>query len=397
MDRPFYPDLIKFFYSNLRISANGYLQSEVNKKRIKLKPDDWYNIAHLKYEGRKISFTGIPKDIHFDRDMALASMLRPNMQGERAKTVGFININDRLLHYVHDRVNNDDEGQPQPQNVVHDHPVQGTNHFDGLVDFVAMDRPFYPDLIKFFYSNLRISANGYLQSEVNKKRIKLKPDDWYNIAHLKYEGRKISFTGIPKDIHFDRDMALASMLRPNMQGERAKTVGFININDRLLHYVCKASDTPLPYGVLITQIMQYSGVDFSLDANTTIGKRQHFSTRSLKRLNIVYVDGVWQHDRVNNDDEGQPQPQNVVHDHPVQGTNHFDGDFEDPPLHSNSEIIHQMWDGVQDLQNRMQGIEDMQGHVQRIEDNLSNLTLDMNRQMAEVNFNVNLILHKLDD
>ena len=143
--------------------------------------------------------------------------------------------------------------------------------------------------------------------------------------------------------------------------------------------------------------MQYSGVDFSPDANTTIGKRQHFSTRSLKRLNIVYVDGVWQHDRVNNDDEGQPQPQNVVHDHPVQGTNHFDGDFEDPPLHSNSEIIHQMWDGVQDLQNRMQGIEDMQGHVQRIEDNLSNLTLDMNRQMAEVNFNVNLILHKLDD
>ena len=50
---------------------------------------------------------------------------------------------------------------------------------------------------------------------------------------------------------------------------------------------CKASDTPLPYGVLITQIMQYSGVDFSLDANTTIGKRQHFSTRSLKRLILL--------------------------------------------------------------------------------------------------------------
>jgi len=34
--------------------------------------------------------------------------------------------------------------------------------FQGLVDFVAMDRPFYPDLIKVFYANLRISANGYL-------------------------------------------------------------------------------------------------------------------------------------------------------------------------------------------------------------------------------------------
>jgi len=166
--------------------------------------------------------------------------------------------------------------------------------FQGLVDFVAMDRPFYPDLIKVFYSNLRISANGYLQSEVNKKRIKLKPDDWYNIAHLKYEDRKISFTDIPEDIHFDRDMALASMLRPDMQGERARIVSSINVNDRLLHYVvvhiltprmtnfakllqedilmmwllknnisinwphhimqhmlkCKASDTPLPYGVI---------------------------------------------------------------------------------------------------------------------------------------------------
>jgi len=32
-----------------------------------------------------------------------------------------------------------------------------------------------------------------------------------------------------------------------------------------------------------------------------------------------------------------------------------------------------------------------------IEENLSNLTIDVNKQMAEVNFNVNLILHKLED
>jgi len=39
----------------------------------------------------------------------------------------------------------------------------------------------------------------------------------------------------------------------------------------------------------------------------------------------------------------------------------------------------------------------MQGRVQRIEENLSNLTLNVNRQMAKVNFNVNLILHKIED
>ena len=62
-----------------------------------------------------------------------------------------------------------------------------------------------------------------------------------------------------------------------------------------------------------------------------------------------------------------------MHDDPVLETNHFDGNLEEPPLHPNFEMLHQMWDGVQDLQNRMQG------RVQRIEENLSNLTLDMNR------------------
>ena len=49
-----------------------------------------------------------------------------------------------------------------------------------------MNCPYYVDLIKVFYSNLKISVNGYLLSEVNKKKIKLKPDDWFNIAHLMY-------------------------------------------------------------------------------------------------------------------------------------------------------------------------------------------------------------------
>lgn len=41
-------------------------------------------------------------------------------------------------------------------------------------------------------------------------------------------------------------------------------------------------------------------------------------------------------------------------------------------------------------------MEQIQGHVQQIEVNLVKLSLDMNRQFAEVNFNVNLVLHKLD-
>ncbi|BAT75180.1 hypothetical protein VIGAN_01300300, partial [Vigna angularis var. angularis] len=75
---------------------------------------------------------------------------------------------------------------------------------------------YYPDLIKVFYSNLKISGNGYLLSEVNKRRIRLKPADWLNVAKMKYEGQKLCFSNIPDDFPYDRDMALATMVIPEM-------------------------------------------------------------------------------------------------------------------------------------------------------------------------------------
>ncbi|BAT72937.1 hypothetical protein VIGAN_01038400 [Vigna angularis var. angularis] len=54
----------------------------------------------MKYEGQKLSFSNIPDDFPYDREMALATMVIPEMQGHRVKTVGCLNINDRLLHYV---------------------------------------------------------------------------------------------------------------------------------------------------------------------------------------------------------------------------------------------------------------------------------------------------------
>ncbi|WVY93734.1 hypothetical protein V8G54_032822 [Vigna mungo] len=116
---------------------------------------------------------------------------------------------------------------------------------------------------------------------------------------MKYKGKKLCYVNIPYDFPYDREMILATMVRPEMQGQHVKTIGCLNINDRLLHYVivhmltprtgnfakvlhedifmlwvlknniainwphhimqhtlkCKAGDTPLPYDVLITQIM----------------------------------------------------------------------------------------------------------------------------------------------
>ncbi|XP_052726056.1 uncharacterized protein LOC128194456 [Vigna angularis] len=282
--------------------------------------------------------------------------------------------------------------------------------FQGVVQFLTLQGSYYPDLIKVFYSNLKISGKGYLLSEVNKRKIRFKPADWLNVANLKYDSQKLCYSNIPEDFPYDRDMALATMIIPDLQGgQGVLTVGCLNINDRLLHYVtvhmltprpgnfarllqedifmiwvlknnivinwphhimqhmlkCKGSDTPLPYGVLMTHIMAYCGVNVDADANTHIGSRHHFSINSLKRMKIVNVNSVWQHDL--DDDEEEEQPDH--HENPVQSPR---------PL-SNPNMINQMWEGVQDLRHKMQGMELMQVRVQRIEDNLANLSLDMNR------------------
>ncbi|KAL2346268.1 hypothetical protein Fmac_000268 [Flemingia macrophylla] len=53
-----------------------------------------------RYEGRKLSFPDISEDMQYDRDTTLTSMIRPEMQGRNVRSVGSLNINDRLLHYV---------------------------------------------------------------------------------------------------------------------------------------------------------------------------------------------------------------------------------------------------------------------------------------------------------
>ncbi|WVY92080.1 hypothetical protein V8G54_037594 [Vigna mungo] len=226
--------------------------------------------------------------------------------------------------------------------------------FQGVVEFLTLQAPFYPDLIKVFYSNLKISGNGYLISEVHKRRIKLKPADWLKIVNMKYEGQKLCYSTIPDDFPYDREMTLATM----------EDIFMIWVLKNNIHHImqhmlkCKAGDAPLPYDG---------------DASTHIGTKYHFSIHSLKRLNIVNVNGVWQHD-VGNDEEEQTQ--------------HDDNPVQPPPDLSNPNMMTQIWEGVQDLQHRMQGMEQMQGQVQRIKDNLANLSLDMNRQFAQLNQNL---------
>ncbi|KAL2333633.1 hypothetical protein Fmac_014846 [Flemingia macrophylla] len=80
----------------------------------------------------------------------------------------------------------------------------------------------------------------------------------------------------------------------------------------------KDNDMHLPYAILITKIMSHYGVDLSIDAAIDLGWHHCFYKKTLKKLNVVNVDGVWQHGRVNQDhgqnaeDEDQPMPEEHV-------------------------------------------------------------------------------------
>ncbi|XP_052735333.1 uncharacterized protein LOC108343552 isoform X3 [Vigna angularis] len=212
-------------------------------------------------------------------------------------------------------------------------------------------------------------------------------------AHLKYQGQKLSFPTIPDDLPYNRDMAFSDMIRPELQGQNAKTVGAMNVNDRLLHYAlvhilspratnfakimhedtfmlwamknnilinwphhimqhmmkCKDNKMPLPYGILITQIMGYYGVDLTIDSSTVLGWTHYFGTKSLKKLNIVNVNGVWHHGGANEDDEQQPE-EDIEHEEASVPDHRVEDSRPQPPIQHDAQMLSQIWGGIQHLQ-----------------------------------------------
>ncbi|WVY94008.1 hypothetical protein V8G54_033096 [Vigna mungo] len=294
--------------------------------------------------------------------------------------------------------------------------------FQGLEEFVSMECPYFEDLIRVFYSNLRVE-NGYLYTEVNKTKIEMKPADWLTIAHLKYQGQQLSFPTIPDDLPYNRDMAFSDMIRPELQGQNVKTVGAMNVNDRLLHYVlvhilspratnfakimhedtfmlwamknnilinwphhimqhmikCKDNKMPLPYGILITQIMGYYGVDLTIDSSTVLGWTHYFGTRSLKKLNIVNVNGVWHHGGANEDEEQQHEEEDIEHEETSVPDHHVEDSKPQPPIQHDAQMLSQIWGGIQHLQ-----------------EGLANLNITVTRGFDRVTERINSLEERFD-
>ncbi|KAL2331139.1 hypothetical protein Fmac_018720 [Flemingia macrophylla] len=310
--------------------------------------------------------------------------------------------------------------------------------FQGLQHhYVTMSCSYYEDLTKVFYSNLRVSQAGHLYSEVNKTKIKMKSADWLIVAGLKYQGHKLSFTNIPEGIDYDRDTALASIIRPEMQGRNVRNAGSLNINDRLLHYVyvhilaprssnfaqllqedifmlwaiknnmlinwphfimehmikCRDNDMHLPYAILITKIMSHFGVDLSIDAAVDLGWNHCFYKKTLKKLNVVYVDGVWQHGMVNQDHgqndehQDQPIPEEHVADIGPQ-----------PALQYDPQMLSQIWSGIQGLQEGLHNLNiNVNSGIQGLQQGLNTLTTNVNTGFSTVHTRLDDLEKRFDD
>ncbi|KAL2340175.1 hypothetical protein Fmac_008115 [Flemingia macrophylla] len=255
--------------------------------------------------------------------------------------------------------------------------------------------------------------------------------------HLEFQGQKLTFTNIPEGIDYDRDTALVSMIRPEMQGRNVKNAGSLNINDRLLHYVyvhilaprssnfaqllqedifmlwviknnmfinwphfimehmikCKDNDMHLPYAILITKIMSHYGVDLSTDAAIDLGWHHCFYKKTLKKLNVVNVDGVWQHGRVNQDhgqnakDENQPMPEEHVADIGPQ-----------PPLQYDPQILSQIWSGIQGLQEGLQNLNiNVNSGIHGLQEGLNTLTTNVNTGFSIVHSRIDDLEKRFDD
>ena len=75
--------------------------------------------------------------------------------------------------------------------------------YQGLQQFVTLKGPYYDDVMKAFYSNLKVIEEGNLLSEVNNKKIIVTPCDWMLLARLKYDGVHLSYPNIPERLNYN--------------------------------------------------------------------------------------------------------------------------------------------------------------------------------------------------
>lgn len=96
---------------------------------------------------------------------------------------------------------------------------QNLLNWQGLQPFLGINLPYYEDLVRVFYTNVKITLVGHLAIEICRRMIHIKEMDWMTIAHLQYDGLKLTPGTIPEELNFDRALALSSIIREDVEGE----------------------------------------------------------------------------------------------------------------------------------------------------------------------------------
>jgi len=94
-----------------------------------------------------------------------------------------------------------------------------------------MKLPCYEELVRVFYTNMKITPLGELAIEICGKQIHINQMDWMNIVDLRYDGVKLTPGTIPEECNFSRALALSSMLREDVQGQNVRNTGSLKMND----------------------------------------------------------------------------------------------------------------------------------------------------------------------
>ena len=172
----------------------------------------------------------------------------------------------------------------------------------------------------------------------------------------------------------------------------------INLPYQICQHMMKCKKTtnmPLPYGVLITRIMECHGVDLSREYEIQIGYSSLLDEMRLNKLKIIKVDGVWQYtygapnQRHHQDQQHQcTQSQQVLHTHDPHFVPH-DHPPSDESQHGESSMLQQIYSGIQGLQNGINNLSiTMSDGFQRTDNRFADFihTIDNRFQSADNRF-----------
>ena len=107
----------------------------------------------------------------------------------------------------------------------------------GLVKFMSLRKPIYPDLVKMFYSNLEIRDN-FIVSEVKKIPIYVDGGLFFHLTGLSSEGDPcVGF--VPDDWKLDYNVEDAKKMICNEGANLSGRIlaGALGLDNRLMHYV----------------------------------------------------------------------------------------------------------------------------------------------------------------